>query len=84
MPYLATLKTFNFFLFILIILSFVYIITFIFFVTLLLIMLIKMRFSFLMIDFIFMRSGIAISMSYWLQNDPKSFLEAFKSFFILY
>ena len=55
MSYFSTLKTFNFFLFILIILSFVSIITFKFFVTLLLIMLIKMRFSFLMIDFIFMR-----------------------------
>ena len=55
MFYLATLKTFNFFLFILIILSFVSIIIYIFFVTFLWIMLIKMRFSFLMIDFIFMR-----------------------------
>ena len=32
----------------------------------------------------FYEGGTNISIPYWLQKDPKSFLEAFKSFFILY
>ena len=32
----------------------------------------------------FCEGGISISIPYWLQKDPKSFLEAFKSFLILY
>ena len=32
----------------------------------------------------FCEGGIGISIPYWLQKDPKSFMEAFKSFLILY